>query len=124
MRNEFVVRGVPTAPDDVLVEIVDGVYLPLVRQRGRLPGPVDVRAVINANDVDGPFGLINAVDHSVCAAACGVIAAQLAGERLADPLRVVEQRPGQELSDRCRNRERQATRWPRNEHTASRRRQR
>jgi hypothetical protein len=22
-RNEFVVRGVPTAPDDVLVEIVD-----------------------------------------------------------------------------------------------------
>jgi len=25
---------VPTAPDDVLVEIVDEVYLPLVRQRG------------------------------------------------------------------------------------------
>jgi AcrR family transcriptional regulator len=34
LRNEFVVRGVPTAPDDVLVEIVDEVYLPLVRQRG------------------------------------------------------------------------------------------
>ena len=33
LRNEFVVRGVPTAPDDVLVEIVDEVYLPLVRQR-------------------------------------------------------------------------------------------
>ena len=31
LRNEFVVRGVPTAPDDVLVEIVDEVYLPLVR---------------------------------------------------------------------------------------------
>lgn len=34
LRNEFVVRGVPTAPDDVLVEIVDEVYLPLVRRRG------------------------------------------------------------------------------------------
>ncbi|KJS55776.1 TetR/AcrR family transcriptional regulator [Streptomyces rubellomurinus] len=35
LRNEFVARGVPTAPDDVLVEIVDEVYLPLVRRRGR-----------------------------------------------------------------------------------------
>ncbi|MEV0629237.1 TetR/AcrR family transcriptional regulator [Nonomuraea wenchangensis] len=34
LRNEFVVRGVPTAPDDVLVEIVDEVFLPLVRRRG------------------------------------------------------------------------------------------
>ncbi|MFD4458862.1 TetR/AcrR family transcriptional regulator [Nocardia sp. NPDC058480] len=34
LRNEFVLRGVPTAPDDVLVEIVDEVYLPLVRRRG------------------------------------------------------------------------------------------
>ncbi|WP_328582484.1 TetR/AcrR family transcriptional regulator [Streptomyces sp. NBC_00370] len=34
LRNEFVVRGVPAAPDDVLVEIVDEVYLPLVRRRG------------------------------------------------------------------------------------------
>ncbi|CAM5616772.1 TetR/AcrR family transcriptional regulator [Kitasatospora aureofaciens] len=33
LRNEFVVRGVPSAPDDVLVEIVDEVYLPLVRRR-------------------------------------------------------------------------------------------
>ena len=37
LRNEFVVRGVPTVPDEVLVEIVDEVYLPLVRQRGRTP---------------------------------------------------------------------------------------
>ncbi|MFD1932259.1 TetR-like C-terminal domain-containing protein [Nonomuraea mangrovi] len=37
LRNEFVVRGVPTAPDDVLVEIVDEVYLPLVRRRGLTP---------------------------------------------------------------------------------------
>ncbi|MFI7107153.1 TetR/AcrR family transcriptional regulator [Nonomuraea sp. NPDC050227] len=34
LRNEFVVRGAPSAPDDVLVEIVDEVFLPLVR-RGR-----------------------------------------------------------------------------------------
>lgn len=37
LRNEFVVRGVPTAPDNVLVEIVDEVYLPLVRRRGPTP---------------------------------------------------------------------------------------
>ncbi|MEU7004065.1 TetR/AcrR family transcriptional regulator [Nonomuraea sp. NPDC046570] len=37
LRNEFVLRGVPTAPDDVLVEIVDEVYLPLVRRRGPTP---------------------------------------------------------------------------------------
>ncbi|RFU38972.1 TetR/AcrR family transcriptional regulator [Actinomadura logoneensis] len=33
LRNEFVVRGAPTVPDDVLVEIVDEVFLPLVRSR-------------------------------------------------------------------------------------------
>lgn len=38
LRNEFVVRGVPTAPDEVLVEIVDQVYLPLVGGRGRPAG--------------------------------------------------------------------------------------
>ena len=38
LRNEFVVRGVPTAPDEVLVEIVDEVYLPLVRRRGTPSG--------------------------------------------------------------------------------------
>lgn len=38
LRNEFVTRGVPTAPDEVLVEIVDEVYLPLVRARGAAPG--------------------------------------------------------------------------------------
>lgn len=37
LRNEFVVRGVPSAPDEVLVEIVDEVYLPLVRGRGAGP---------------------------------------------------------------------------------------
>jgi AcrR family transcriptional regulator len=34
LRNEYVTRGMPTAPDQVLVEIVDDVYLPLVRGRG------------------------------------------------------------------------------------------
>lgn len=34
LRNEFVTRGVPSAPASVLVEIVDDVYLPLVRGRG------------------------------------------------------------------------------------------
>jgi AcrR family transcriptional regulator len=33
LRNEYVTRGVPMAPDDVLIEIVDEVYLPLVRGR-------------------------------------------------------------------------------------------
>ncbi|WP_431877068.1 TetR/AcrR family transcriptional regulator [Amycolatopsis sacchari] len=40
LRNEFVVRGVPSAPDEVLVEIVDEVFLPLVRVRsGTAPAP-------------------------------------------------------------------------------------
>jgi AcrR family transcriptional regulator len=34
LRNEYVTRGISTAPDHVLVEIVDEVFIPLVR-RGR-----------------------------------------------------------------------------------------
>jgi AcrR family transcriptional regulator len=37
LRNEFVTRGMPTAPDHVLVEIVDEVYLPLIAGRGARP---------------------------------------------------------------------------------------
>ncbi|MEU3166726.1 TetR/AcrR family transcriptional regulator [Streptosporangium sp. NPDC006930] len=37
LRNEFVTRGVPTVPDSVLVEIVDEVYLPLIRGHRRPP---------------------------------------------------------------------------------------
>ena|SRR5215831_14889279 len=33
LRNEYVTRGYPTVPDGVIVEIVDLVYLPLVRGR-------------------------------------------------------------------------------------------
>jgi AcrR family transcriptional regulator len=34
LRNEYITRGTPSVPDGVLVEIVDEVYLPLVRGRG------------------------------------------------------------------------------------------
>jgi AcrR family transcriptional regulator len=37
LRNEFVTRGMPNVPDEVLVEIVDEVYLPMLRGRGRSP---------------------------------------------------------------------------------------
>jgi AcrR family transcriptional regulator len=35
LRDEFVVRGAPSVPDDVLTEIVDEVYLPLIHGRAR-----------------------------------------------------------------------------------------
>ncbi|WP_437509428.1 TetR/AcrR family transcriptional regulator [Sorangium sp. So ce1099] len=38
LRNEFITRGAPSVPDSVLVEIVDEVYLPLIRGRGAPPG--------------------------------------------------------------------------------------
>jgi AcrR family transcriptional regulator len=34
LRNEYITRGTSTVPDGVLAEIVDEVYLPLVRGRG------------------------------------------------------------------------------------------
>jgi AcrR family transcriptional regulator len=34
LRNEYVTRGMATVPDQTIVEIVDEVYLPLVRRRG------------------------------------------------------------------------------------------
>jgi hypothetical protein len=37
LRNEYVTRGIATVPESVLVEIVDEVYLPLVRRRGPAP---------------------------------------------------------------------------------------
>ncbi|MEH1017101.1 TetR/AcrR family transcriptional regulator [Micromonospora sp. CPCC 206060] len=33
LRNEYVTRGAQTAPDEVLIEIVDEIYLPLIRGR-------------------------------------------------------------------------------------------
>jgi hypothetical protein len=32
LRNEYVTRGTTTVPDSVIVDIVDEVYLPLVRR--------------------------------------------------------------------------------------------
>ena len=40
LRNEYVTRGIANAPDHVLVEIVDEIFLPLVRGRGVTPAPV------------------------------------------------------------------------------------
>lgn len=34
LRNEFITRGFPTIPDEVLTEIIDVVFLPLVRHAG------------------------------------------------------------------------------------------
>jgi AcrR family transcriptional regulator len=38
LRNEYMARGVPAVPDGVLVEIVEEVFLPLVRGRGTVSG--------------------------------------------------------------------------------------
>src|SRR5690606_12935249 len=35
LRGEYALRGVPAVPDEVLVEIVDEVFLPLVRGRAK-----------------------------------------------------------------------------------------
>jgi AcrR family transcriptional regulator len=34
LRNEFITRGFPTIPDEIVEEIIDVVYLPLVRHAG------------------------------------------------------------------------------------------
>jgi AcrR family transcriptional regulator len=64
LRNEYVTRGMPSAPDHVLVEIVDEVYVPLIRGRGLAssadPAPASAlasrkkkhRAIPPAHDVD------------------------------------------------------------------------
>jgi len=33
LRAEYAMRGIPSVPDEVLIEIVDEVFLPLVRGR-------------------------------------------------------------------------------------------
>ncbi|MFW6691669.1 TetR/AcrR family transcriptional regulator [Streptomyces sp. MAR4 CNX-425] len=38
LRNEYVLLGFPAVSDDILTEIVDEVFLPLVRGRGPRPG--------------------------------------------------------------------------------------
>ncbi|MFD7652669.1 TetR/AcrR family transcriptional regulator [Actinosynnema sp. NPDC059797] len=39
LRNEYVTRGLAAVPDDTIVEIVDEVFLPLVRGRGQAEDP-------------------------------------------------------------------------------------
>ncbi|MEU4835529.1 TetR/AcrR family transcriptional regulator [Streptosporangium sp. NPDC023615] len=39
LRGEYALRGVPAVPDEVLVEIVDEIFLPLVRGRGTTDRP-------------------------------------------------------------------------------------
>ena len=39
LRGEYALRGVPAVPDEVLVEIVDEVFRPLVRGRGVTADP-------------------------------------------------------------------------------------
>jgi hypothetical protein len=45
LRNEYVTRGIPVAPDQVLIDIVDEVFVPLLRGRrvspSAQPTPVD-----------------------------------------------------------------------------------
>jgi AcrR family transcriptional regulator len=48
LRNEYVTRGVPAVPDDVLTEIIDEVFLPLVH--GRHPE----RQACRRHDADSP----------------------------------------------------------------------
>jgi AcrR family transcriptional regulator len=44
LRSEYLTRGVPAVPDSVLAEIVDAVFLPLVRGRAGIPAkPVNGR---------------------------------------------------------------------------------
>ena len=38
LRAEYATRGIPTVPDRTLVDIVDELFLPLVRGRGTAPG--------------------------------------------------------------------------------------
>jgi hypothetical protein len=59
-----------------------------------LASPVDVSAVVNADHVDDSADLVDAIDHAVGAAACGLISVKFARQGLADPVRLVKQRPG------------------------------
>lgn len=59
LRNEYVTRASPTAPDHVLVEIIDEVYLPLVRGRGVTPhaGPRATARAAPAQDTGSDLGV-------------------------------------------------------------------
>ena len=67
--------------------------------------------MVDAYDVDRPGGLADTVNHPVRAAPRGVVPGQFTGERLAYPVRVVQQCARQELGHRRRDRYRQSA-WP------------
>lgn len=80
---------------------------------------VDVCAVVDAYDVNGAGVVVDAVDNPVGATAGGMIAGQFPCEWFADAVRVVQQCPGEELSDRASDREWQTDRWTFGERSAS-----
>src|SRR4029079_7244090 len=65
--------------------------------RAGYDSPVDVAAVRDPDDVDEDLAVVDAVDHAVLPTTSGVVALELEPEPLAHPVRVVEQRPVDEL---------------------------
>ena len=64
-----------------------------------LPRPIDVRAVVDANDEDASLGFIDPIDDPVCTATRAVVALKLEQERLAHTVGVLHERPCHELDD-------------------------
>lgn len=64
-------------------------------------GPVGVAAMFDAQDDDFTGFLCDPVEHAVGPAACGPDAGELAAERLADAVRIVNERGREELDDGC-----------------------
>ncbi|MEE6272411.1 TetR/AcrR family transcriptional regulator [Georgenia sp. MJ206] len=52
LRGEYALRGVPTVPDSVIVEIIDEIFLPLVRGRVTDNEPAATR--VTAGSADAP----------------------------------------------------------------------
>jgi hypothetical protein len=68
--------------------------------------------VIDAHDMDGPGGIVDAINDSLDPAASGVMALKIASQRLANAMRAIQKRPVQELSDCGCDRPRQGSRRP------------
>ena len=63
-----------------------------VRQQGSYIGPVGVTAVFDAKGDDLTFVVVDAVQHAVCAAACGPDSREIVPKRLPHALRVIDRR--------------------------------
>ncbi len=66
---------------------------------------VDVGPVVDAYDVNEACLVVDPVDEAIGAATCRVVSPQFADEWLAEPLRVLQQRSGEEPGDRRRHRQ-------------------